>query len=332
MNRSRFVRIAFCCVALLGSFPAVVAHADPARSSLGKEPEDPIDRARLHFKLGVDFYRERNFRAALIEFERAYQASPHYKLLYNLGQASLELQEDSNAIGYFNRYLAEGEREIPDERKTEVSQTIVRLQARLATITVTTNQPGAEIYVDQTRIGISPLKASVKVSVGRHKFVAIKSGFSDAERVIDVAAGDSTALELEFKDPPQIDVSSLQRAENALARREETPMSPAVWTGIATGALGVAAGSLSILTMVAQGDYDDQKKLQTTRSELDRMRDDAKTKALIADVLWGATIIGAGVTVVLMITSGGSDQERDGEATNVAFRVNPTGVGVTGEF
>jgi tetratricopeptide (TPR) repeat protein len=281
----------------------------------------------LHFKLGVDFYREKNYRAALIEFQRAYAASPHYKLLYNLGQASLELQEDSTAIGYFTRYLTEGANEIAEERRHEVETNLAKLRSRLATVTVTTNQVGAEIYVDETRVGIAPLHEPVKVTAGRRKFVAVRHGYPDTERVIDIAAGDEAKVDLDFKERPEIDLSKLRFASNAPQQNES--LSPALWTGIATGVLAASAGTMSILTMVAQNNYDEEKKGLTTRPELDRLRDDAKMKALVSDVLWGATIVGAGVTAVLIFTTGDSERE---VAPGVALHVNPTGVRLNGRF
>ena len=312
---------------LLSSFGAVVLVLHLLASAVAaQEPSEPIESARAHFKLGVDFYRERNYRAALIEFQRAYAASPHYKLLYNLGQASLELQEDSNGIDYFTRYLREGAAEISDERKAEVQENIARLRARLATITVTTNQAGAEIYVDETRIGVAPLSEPVKVSVGRRRFVAVKQGLPDAERVIDVAAGDQLAVELEFKDRPQeLDIASLEKALNA--KQEDSGPSAALITGLGTGGVAVAATTFSILTMIAQRQYDDELQVETTPEDLERLRDDANTKALVADILWGATAVGAGVTVVLMLTEGGEERE-----PSVKLNVSPMSVRLSGKF
>jgi tetratricopeptide (TPR) repeat protein len=321
---TQFARFALFALAL-STLQATVVHAAPGTSQDAAEPDDPIERARLHFRLGVDFYREKNYRAALIEFQRAYAASPHYKLLYNLGQASLELQEDNNAIGYFTRYLAEGTNEISDERRAEVEQNIIKLRARLGTVTVRTNQAGAEIYMDDTRIGVAPLRDPVKVSVGRRKFVAVKHGFSDVERVIDVAAGEEVVVELEFRAQPQIDISKLR--VQAAPRPEEDATSPAMWTGFATAAVAAGAGTMSILTVVAQNRYNEERKGLTSRAQLERFRDDAKTKALVADVLWGVTVAGAGLTAVLLFTSGGSERE-----SAVSVRVQPTGLKVAGAF
>src|SRR5688572_21975310 len=104
-------RLLALCFVLISVF-AVVRPASAQPAPEGGPIDAATEKARAHFKLGVDLYREGNSRAALIEFKRAYKAAPHYKLLYNLGQASLELQEDSNAIDYFTTYLRQGGDEI----------------------------------------------------------------------------------------------------------------------------------------------------------------------------------------------------------------------------
>jgi hypothetical protein len=327
-----YLTLLLCGLLMCGASIAPVQ----AQSGDDAEPASPTERARLHFKLGVDFYREHNFRAALIEFKRAYKAAPHYKLLYNLGQASLELQEDSAAIGYFSDYLQGGGGEIADDRKQEVEDNITRLRARLATATITTNQAGAEIYVDDTLMGTSPLAGPIQVSVGRRKFVAIKHGFTDAERVVDVAAGDQFAVDLDFKERAQLDLSKLQVAAPApVAHAEEGPiLSPAAWVGIGTGALAAGAVTVSILTLLAKGSYDDQLKVQTTKAKLQDLRDDAKTKALVSDILWGATIVAAGVTTVLIITDSGNQEQPPTAAAgpSVAVAITPTSLQLHGQF
>lgn len=308
-----------CVTATLAAGPLTCGRVR-AEDALASEARNAAtERARVHFKNGVDFYRERNFRAALIEFKRAYKAAPHYKLLYNLGQASLELQEDAPAIDYFARYLEEGETELDAERKREVAETIVRLQARLASATVTVDQPGAEVYVDETLLGTSPLSGSMKVSVGRRRFSAVKHGFITAERIMDVAAGDRVSIALELKPSTQ-DIGALSKA---LAVHDEQThdgsLSPA-WTAIGTAVLGVGAGTMTVLTVLAQKNYDDERKRLTSAARLTELRADAKVKALITDIAWGATIASGSVTAILFLTHGGSEHAPDSPT--------PTGIDV----
>lgn len=178
-----------------GSATRMCAEGDP--DSLATD--GATERARVHFRNGVDFYHERNFRAALIEFKRAYSISPHYKLLDNLGQASLELQEDGQAIEYFRNYLQRGQDELSPERRREVELEIQRLQARLAHAAITTDEDGVEIYVDGGLVGRTPLPEPLRLSVGRRQISAVKPGFLRVERTFDVASGDQLTVALAMK-------------------------------------------------------------------------------------------------------------------------------------
>jgi len=262
--------------------------------------------ARSHFKLGVDFYREGNFRAALIEFQRAYADSPHYKLLYNLGQASLELQEYASAIDYLTDYLQEGGTEITAERGAEVEQTILYLESRISYVRILSNEPGAELYVDDTSVGKSPLERSVRVGAGRHKFSAVREGQPPVERKIDVAAGDQSEVHLDFQK--QAAVAPLAVAPISPLEYEEPSASSntaAIVMAVTTGALLAGAVTMTVVTGVAQQSYQEELLVQTTRGRLNDLQSSAETKAIVTDILWGATAVSAVVTTVLFVTSSG---------------------------
>ena len=309
---------------LVCSLHAGSAYAEGDQEALATD--SATERARVHFRNGVDFYHERNFRAALIEFKRAYSISPHYKLLYNLGQASLELQEDGQAIEYFTNYLRRGREELSPERQREVELEIQRLQARLAHATITTDEDGVEIYVDGGLAGKTPLPAPLQLSVGRRHISAVKSGFLRVERTFDVASGDQLTVALAMK--------RLSEAPSApqLATSTSSSVSPAVWTGIATGVLGAGAITLSILTGVAQTNFDQERQRQTTAAQLKELRDDAKLKALAADIAWGATIVAAGATGLLLLMDSGTEHASEDDKPAVKVDLGAGSIQVRGHF
>src|SRR5262245_23071216 len=103
-----------CVLSIAGSWQPSQARAEDA------DAQGDVDTGRSHFKNGVDYYRDGDLGAALIEFKRAYAAAPNYRLLYNLGQVSHELLDYTNAQAYFQRYLSEGGAEIEAARRQEV--------------------------------------------------------------------------------------------------------------------------------------------------------------------------------------------------------------------
>jgi tetratricopeptide (TPR) repeat protein len=306
------------------------ASSESSSASADGENQDRKASARAHFRLGVDFYRERNFRAALIEFQRAYDDAPHYKLLYNLGQASLELQEYAGAIDYLSAYLKEGSAEIAPERRAEVEQTIRYLESRIAHVTITSNRDGAEVYVDDTLVGRVPLAEPVRVGAGRHKFTAVREGSQPVERMVDVAAQEQREIRLEFEEPGA-DTAAVSAQLPAPVQSDETASTAPIWVGMATAMLGAGAITMSVLAALAQKDYEDELDTITTKDKLETLRDDAETKALVTDIAWGATLVAGGITAVLILTADGEPETERAER-GVDVRVGLAAVRVDGRF
>jgi tetratricopeptide (TPR) repeat protein len=318
------------CTLLLSLAFAAGARAQEASEPSADEAADATESARAHFRLGVDFYRERNFRAALIEFQRAYADAPHYKLLYNLGQASLELQEYAGAIDYLTAYLKEGGDEIAPERRAEVEQSITSLDSRIARVTITSNRSGAEVYVDDTLVGRVPLDKPLRVGAGRHRFRALREGLQPVERTVDVAAQEERVIHLEFEDRAAAPAPASAPPVTATAR-DESSNAAAIWAGMTTALLGAGAITMTVLTVIAEQDYQDELESVTTPPELEELRDDAETKALVTDIAWGATLVAGGITAVL-IFSGDDDDSTERAGSGVGVRVSPAGVVLDGRF
>src|SRR5438046_1076480 len=66
-----------------------------------------VNDAAKHFQRGVTMYTEADYRAALVEFRRAYEIAPNATVLYNIAQTYYQLQDYAGALVTFERYLAE---------------------------------------------------------------------------------------------------------------------------------------------------------------------------------------------------------------------------------
>jgi len=269
-------------------------------SSSGVDAET-LNQARSHFEQGVEFYAEGDYRAALIELQRAYELHRTYKLLYNLGQVAYELRDYAGAERFFRDYLAKGGNELSPERRREVKQELARLRSRVASLRVTTSQPGATIRVDD-HVVMHP-EGSVRVSAGRRVIRAEAPGYAPVERVIDVTGGEELKVDLSF-GPSLIAAGS----ESSAAR---SGVGPLPWvTGIMSGALLIASGAVGWAAYQDISARDDALRTYTTRSELDSLGEQAHTKAIVADALLGAAVVSAAVTMVVVLTSGGKSDTK----------------------
>jgi hypothetical protein len=285
------------------------ARADAPSATIGD-----LSTSHEHFNRGVEYVHDGDLKGALIEFKRAYAVSPNYRVLYNLGQVANALGKYTDAQSYFQRYLSEGQDEIAAERRHDVENTLAKLAGRIATLELSTNLPGAEIFVDEVSVGISPLAAPVRVSSGSRTISAAINGKPRIVQTVEVAGGDSVAVHLNFAqqaDQPKAEAPLLPAAHIEAKPRKPEPQdsagNPALWLGIATGALAVGSGVMGYLTLRDAQSYDAAVARKTSVQELDNLDSRASTKALVTDVLLGATVVGATITTIVLLQG---NQER----------------------
>ncbi|HEY1532581.1 MAG TPA: tetratricopeptide repeat protein, partial [Polyangiaceae bacterium] len=156
---------------LIGSLVTVPASADApataAASAPAAAPEDVTLQAREHFGQATKLYKDGDFDAALVQFERAYQLKPNYKVLYNIGQTYFQLREYVEARDAMQRYVKDGGDQIDAERLAAVTKDLADLERRLAKVTLTVNVAGATVLVDGKKVGTTPLSEPMVVSEGQ---------------------------------------------------------------------------------------------------------------------------------------------------------------------
>lgn len=160
---------------------------------------DPEVDAR--FKRGVEFYRDYDYKSALVEFKRAYQKSDNPKILYNLAQCEYQLNNYVGALAYFEQYLRDGGDDVDPERRENVARDIAQVRSFTATLTVSVDVEGATIFVDDETY-VSPLSEAIRVNPGVHRIAVAKEGYLEAARTIEVAGGDFPAVQLSLLPRP----------------------------------------------------------------------------------------------------------------------------------
>ena len=291
------------------------------------DDEHDVDAGRSHFKSGVDSYRDGDLTTALIEFKRAYAAAPNYRLLYNLGQVSHEMRDYTEAQRYFQQYLKEGAGEIEPARKQEVELVLAKIANRIASVVVSCNLSGAEIFVDDVSVGKSPMGEPVRVSAGTRRISAAISGRQRVTQVVEAGGGDTLVVKLEFAPAVKAEANVAHNDTGAQPAPESSGPSPALWLGIGTGALGVGAGVMAVLAASDSAAYQDALDRPTSSEELASLHDSATTKALVTDILLGATVVGAAVTVWVAL-----DSDSDERAPSAQLSVGAGSVALSGRF
>ena len=184
-KRSLQMKIALVLAVALATLAGstAVAESSPKGSEAVK-----LDDAQRRFQRGVELYKEGDFGGAFVEFKRAYDLVPSYKILYNLGQVSYQRHDYASALRYFRQYLGEGDEAISVDRQREVAAEITKLAPRVGSVEVQALEEGAEVFVDDVLMGTTPIGTEI-VNVGRRKVELVTRGGEHATRVVDVAGG-----------------------------------------------------------------------------------------------------------------------------------------------
>lgn len=310
------------CLAVLVSLAIPLA----LRSSAHAQPNSAAAaEAGKHFQRGVTLYNEADFRAALVEFRRAYETAPNAAVLYNIGQTYYQLQNYAAALVALGRYLTEAGPGAPHRR--EVEQTIDTLQSRVGKVAISTSAPGADVTVDDELVGKTPLDEPVLVSVGRRKITALRDGRVTETRFVDVAAGDTVTVAL-AADP--------RGNSPGLSPSPPSPPGPSkglITTGwVVTGVAGAVALGFGGAAWLSSRDLSNSRNASPVMSDgLDARRKDLADKSskvsTFSHVADGALIVAAvagGVTLYLSLSR---PKEHD---TKIA--ITPNGIQIAGTF
>ena len=311
--RSLFVLVSALIVALLLASPPAFAQTSPAE-------------AESHFKRGVAFYQEADFKAALVEFKRAYELSKNSRILYNVAQAQYQAHDYAEALASFETYLREGGDKLPRARRTEVDKEIAKLRARVGRLTVRSSVQDAVVSVDDEAVGPAPVTRNV--AVGARKITVKKDGYASWTQSVEIASGDDRVVEAVLEP---VGAAAQATPAPAPAPAPSTPSTTGhfpweMWT--VTGVLTAAAVTTGILAVDAASKLDTVKgRLDVTDDELHDASKRVKTFGLVSDLL-AIGAVGTGVVSLYLTLRVPSRPE----TTAVRVTPWPGGLSVAGRF
>jgi hypothetical protein len=319
-----------------------VTAATPARAADVKI----TDEARRHFNAGVALLRDPDgarYEDAYREFKVAYEASPSWKILGNLGLTAMKLERDGEAIAAFERYLSEGKKDLDPTERADIERDLSTLRASATTVSLTTTPADVLIVDERMPVQGTPVRNRYQVRGG-----SLQMQIRPGHHVITVTAPDKPPRTWEFDAEPG---SKLQREFNfetpeaapvaqppaqpvaapPPVATSSRPISTGVWIGLAaTGAFAVGAGVTGVLALGKNSDY--EKANGQDPEQAKGLEDETKTLNLVTDVLIGAAVVSAGITTVLYLKR--PEREGTGSHLRISPRVgwNETGLSLEGAF
>jgi len=257
----------------------------PMTTPAAPAPADPHAAARAEAEVrrqrALRLYDAGNYSAARVEFQRANELLPSFRFLYNLGVVSMALNDSAAAYDYFQRYLDEGGSAVAEDLRAEIVLQLQDLAGHIETLQVRVDTVGAEVLVDDSPVGFTPLPKSLHLNSGARKITARLASGRSQSLTIDLPGGEARTIALQLAPPP---------------RMAPPPKRAVPWLGWASSAL-LAAGATAagVEALAAQREYRDALgTVNTPRSELNRLDTKTTTWSLTADTL-GVAAIAVGI-------------------------------------
>ncbi len=308
--------------------PAADATADAAPTP------QALKEAAERYERGLSLYSGGEYVLALVEFERAYQLAPNYRVLYNVGQVRIQLGRYSKAREALEQYLKQGGDEITAERKRAVAVDLQMLAERTALLNIVSNEAGAEISLDTIMIGTTPLAAPIVVDAGEHTVEVRKIGFYSKSSQVTLAGRDELQVKLEITKVPEAKQLVVERRTEQVNPHSDRSL---IWVGwAATGALAVGAGVAGYFGVTKANDLESMRTdFGVTQAQLQDAKSSARTLFMISDITGAAAILAGGASLYFTLSSNSSNtpnSEKPAQPPRVSFGVTPNGVRLSGRF
>lgn len=201
--------VSLSCMSLLSGVTASAAPPDDGTVAIARE----------RFKEGVTFFDKKEYDKARLAFLQAYALKKHPAVLLNLAQSELRSGHEADAARHFSTYLREA-KDATDAERQAAESGLNATKAAVGQVVVNVDEPLAEVYIDSSMEGLSPLQGPIYVNPGVHTAEARK-GSKSAATQFNAAAGKQLSVDLNFAPkplpppPPQSSTAPETAAESA---------------------------------------------------------------------------------------------------------------------
>ncbi len=207
------------------------ATAQPAKRKTLRE-QLPAD-AQKHWDTALALYQRSQWDGARTSFNAAYEASKNPRVLFNVAVCEKNLGRYARAIDVFKRQLSDGKGQLEASEEADVKAQIQGLEQFVSQLTIEVNEVGADIYVDETKVGVSPLASPISVQLGERHVRATKPGFADAREALELKGGASGRVSLKMSPMTKTSLVSVSVVgpTNAVIKIDGKEVGPAPYRG-----------------------------------------------------------------------------------------------------
>ncbi len=260
---------------------------------------DRQKKALVLFREGNGLLNDGLFARAAEVYRKALEAWPHPAIHYNLALAQMNVDQPIEAYENFQKAIVYGDAPLEKDKLEHAREYMLLLDKQIANIEVSCDKPGAKVSVDGKEVFIAPGTFKARVRIGRHTFVADKTGYQTRITAPFIGPGEHFRIELKLYTAEEL---------TRYNRRWDATWVPyaVIGGGVAIGIAGVA------LELAAGSSYNDYDKQVTacnmnnagcpTTAELTDIRKSGDMKKTLGYVSYGVAggAIAAGVLLAIL--------------------------------
>ncbi|MBL9025267.1 MAG: hypothetical protein JNL21_23945 [Myxococcales bacterium] len=183
--------------AAVGGLTPRDAHAQPAATG-GDDAVKEV--ARQRYADGVKAFDSGKYEDARLAFAQAHQLTQAPGILLNLGLSEIRTNRPVEGGNHLFQFLREYKEATP-EQKAGAIQGIEEAKKKAGLVSITVDVPGADVSIDGTLVGKSPLPDPVFVPEGGRTIVATANG-KNAMAKVDAKRGQVTQASVVFNAAP----------------------------------------------------------------------------------------------------------------------------------
>jgi hypothetical protein len=192
----------------LGLLCPGVAFADPPPAAPPAEQapaapkplaESLTGMAKAEYEAGRILYGDKDYQNAIVKFQRAYDMSKDPRLLWNVAVCEKNLRHYARMLATIRRYQKDGASLLTAEEKARADEIVATVATFVSALTVNVDEAGAEVFIDDEKVGTTPLPGPVTVDVGTRRVRVIKPGFKPKELQKPVPGGGALAMDIQLE-------------------------------------------------------------------------------------------------------------------------------------
>lgn len=204
----------------------------PAQAAAPRSLADTLSgTARAEYDAAIILYQDGDFTNALAKFQRTHELWPDPRLIWNEAACEKNLRHYGRAIAAIEEYLAEAGALINTQRRADAEELLKTLRTLVGSLAVSVEEPGADIFVDDEKIGTSPLAAPMLVNAGNRRIRIAKPGFKDFVKLTPVDGAGEAAVTATLEREVHEGRLVVETGPNDTILLDGKPLATAHWDG-----------------------------------------------------------------------------------------------------